>query len=122
MAEHRSTGRRNGGQNNDGASEPKVISQALRKEGNVGGVSGTGQAFPHRGFIQADEQDVLGHPVGDHARLPEPEVDGTYQTGGTHLNRQRMVALRKHRLAGGTIASKAHDGLDPPPGAPASRS
>lgn len=118
MAEHRSSGKRNSGE----AVELQVISRVLRREGHAGGVSGTGQAFPHHGFGEVDEQELVDRPLGDAARLSMPDVGGTYQTGGTHLNRERQAAIRKDRLAGGTVASKAHDGRDPAPGVPTSRS
>jgi hypothetical protein len=112
MAEYRPSGKRSSAQDSNGGVEPRSVSQALRKEGHAGGVSGTGQAWPHHGFEEAD----------DEARLSTPDTGSSYQAGGTHLNRERQVATRKARLAGSTIASKAHDGRDPPPGAPASRS
>ena len=122
MAEHRSSRKRNGGDNSNETNEPKAISLALRKEGNVGGESGTGQAFPHRGYIETEERAMLGNAIGNHLSLAEPEVDGTYQTGGKHLDRARQVAMHKQRLAG-SIASKTRSGVGPPPmpGAPARR-
>ena len=124
MAEYRSSRERNGGHPYE-TNEPKAIAQVLRKEGNVGGMSGTGQAFPHRGYIETDGQAMLRsvrNTIGDPLGLAEPEIDGTYQTGGRHLDRARRVALRKQRL-GGSIASKMRSGVGPPPmpGAPVHR-
>jgi hypothetical protein len=121
MAAHRSSNPRNSQRNDNDAIEPQAVSRALRKEGNAGGVSGTGQALPHHGFGDAERREALGNPVSDEAQLPMPEAGSSYQAGGTHLNRERQVATRKDRLSGSTVASKAHNGLDPAPGAPANR-
>ena len=120
MAEHRSSGKRSSGPN-DETVEPKAVSQALRRAGQAGGISGTGQAFPHHGFGEVDEQELVDRPLSDEARLSTRDANGTYQTGGAHLNRERQVAIRKDRLAGSTVASKAHIGRDPAPGVPTSR-
>ena len=111
MAEHRSSDKHNSAQDSTHTVDPRSVSQALRKEGNAGGVSGTGQALPHHGFDDAE----------DEAQLSASGTGSSYQAGRTHLNRERQEATRKVRLAGSTVASKAHDGRDPPPGAPASR-
>ncbi|HET7332986.1 hypothetical protein [Dyella sp.] len=118
MAAHRSSDQRSSQRNDNDAIEPQAVSRALRKEGNAGGVSGTGQALPHHGF-DAERREALGNPVSDEAPLPVPGAGSSYQAGGTHLNRERQVATRKDRLSGSTVASKAHDGPDPAPGAPA---
>jgi hypothetical protein len=121
MAEHRSSDQRTGSRRDDG-SESKMATQAMQQEGGTGGVSGTGQAFPHHGFGDEDTgKEALENPVGDEAALPMPETGSTYQAGGTHLNRLRQQETRKDRLSGATVASEGRGGLDPAPGAPVKR-
>jgi hypothetical protein len=120
MTDHRSSQKRSGNnrnkssyrQNSDEALEPKAVSQAMRKEGGAGGVSGTGQALPHHGFDDDAGREAVANPVGDEAKLPMPEAGSTYQVGATHLNRIRQEETRKTRLAGATVASKGKGGLE----------
>ena len=129
MAGHQTTGKRNGGEqkkaprqgSGDESTLPRVALRALQKEGGAGRVSGTGQAFPHHGFDDSDGSEALGNPAGNEASLPAPKNGHTYQTGGTHLNRDRLEQTRKDRLSGATVASKGRGGMDPAPGAPVDR-
>lgn len=110
MAEHRSLGRRNG--------KPSDLTS---KQGGAGGLSGTGQAFPHHGFGDEDSTaEAMTDPAEIQAQLTA-ENGETYQAGGTHLNRLRQEETRKQRLSGRTVASAGHGGLDPAPGAPVRR-
>ncbi|HKT27123.1 hypothetical protein [Dyella sp.] len=129
MVEHRSSDLRSGShrqknayrQNADEA-QFDVATQAMKKAGGAGGISGTGQALPHHGFGDEDnEREVVGNPVGEEAALRMPENGDTYQAGGTHLNRLRQQETRKARLSGSTVASDPRGGLDPAPGAPIKR-
>lgn len=129
MTDHRSSEKHSGHnrnkssyrQNSDEALEPKAVSQAMRRDGGAGGVSGTGQALPHHGFDDDAGRDAVANPVGDETKLPMPEAGSTYQTGATHLNRIRQEETRKARLAGATVASEGQGGLDSAPGAPTRR-
>lgn len=126
MVEHRSSDQRSGSprgktayrQSADGT-QSSVAAQAMKKAGGAGGISGTGQALPHHGFGDEDnEREAIGNPADEEAALSMPENGDTYQAGGTHLNRLRQQETRKQRLSGSTVASGARGGLDPPPGAP----
>jgi hypothetical protein len=127
MVEHRSSDKRSGGnqatrtyRQGDEAARPTVVSQALRKDGGAGGISGTGQAFPHHGFDDDAGRSTTANPIGEEASLPQPEIGSTYQAGGTHLNRDRQEQTRKDRFAGST-ASRRRAGPDAAPSAPARR-
>jgi hypothetical protein len=107
MAEHRSFDRR--------GSNP---SEPTRKQG---GMSGTGQAFPHHGF---GDEDSAAQAMADPAEIQAQQASEngeTYQAGGSHLNRLRQEETRKQRLSGSTVASAGRGGLDPAPGAPVRR-
>lgn len=129
MVEHRSSDQRSGSHRENAAyrqgtdeTQSNVAAQATKKAGGAGGISGTGQALPHHGFGDEDnEREALGNPVGEEVQMPMPENGDTYQAGGTHLNRFRQQETRKARLSGSTVASEARSGLDPPPGAPVRR-
>ncbi|GAB2561170.1 hypothetical protein ISP15_15690 [Dyella jejuensis] len=128
MAVNHSSGKRDGHNgkpsyrhHTDDAIESPAVSQATRGDGGAGGISGTGQAFPHHGFDDSIAKDALGNPAGDEAALPMPENGSTYQTGGSHLHRERQEQLRKARLAGSSAASQGRGPADPAPGAPVDR-
>lgn len=129
MAEHRSSGQGSGSHREKASyrqqgdeREPKAITKAMQKDGGAGGISGTGQAFPHHGFDEEEAgKRAAGNPNGEEAALPMPDNGDTYQAGGTHLNRLRQEETRKTRLAGSTVASEGRGGLDPAPGAPVKR-
>jgi hypothetical protein len=125
MTAHRSPNNRGSSkaiqQRPDEEVESRLVSRALQSAGGAGGISGTGQASPHHGFDDDDGRQAAANPAGDEARLPMPETGSSYQTGGTHLNRDRQAETRKGRLAGSTIASGARGGLDAAPGAPLRR-
>jgi len=129
MAEHRSSGQASDNhreqaayRHNGDEREPKAITQAVQKEGGTGGISGTGQAFPHHGFTDEEAgKQAVNNPVGDEAALPMPDNGDSYQAGGNHLNRLRQQETRKQRLSGSTVASEGRGGLDPALGAPVKR-
>ena len=126
MTAHRSPNNRGSSktiqQQPDAEAESTLVSRALQSAGGAGGISGTGQASPHHGFDDDDGgRQAAANPAGDEARLPMPETGSSYQTGGTHLNRDRQAETRKDRLAGGTIASAGRGGFDSAPGAPVRR-
>lgn len=129
MVEHRSSDQHSGSQREKATyrqradeTQSSVAAQATKKAGGAGGISGTGQALPHHGFGDDDnEREALGNPVGEEAQMSMPENGNTYQAGGTHLNRLRQEETRKQRPSGSTVASEGRSGLDPAPGAPTKR-
>jgi len=124
MADHHSSGKHGGSdqqkhayrRGGNDAANPDVSNRAVSKEGGVGGISGTGQALPHHGFDES-----AGESVGQEASFPAPDAGSTYQTGGSHLNRDRQEAVRKERLSGSTVAGQGRAGPDTAPGAPTRR-
>lgn len=99
MTAHRSSDNRRGSnmekvsyrQRSNNEVELRSVSRALQSAGGAGGISGTGQALPHHGFDDDTRQKAVTNPMGDEAKLPMPKAGSSYQTGGTHLNRDRQA-------------------------------
>lgn len=84
-----------------------TYAQPSTSEGGQGGVSGTGEARPHHGREDGDEQGAAGERTGP-----------SYQSGGTAVDRSQKVAERKAQEGTAGPPADAAGGPGTSPGTP----